>query len=148
MKKIKFGLSLFFAGQLAALFYKDKAFKDKFKEAKGLDKFKILFDWLIDLNKKLIKDVKEFNYEWKIEEINSMIADEKDEIEEKIEDIRIKLNTLNKEKIKPIIEEIEKKAKWFTTLIEEKIEDINEKYALQEKLKKVMKKIEEIKNSN
>lgn len=148
MKKLKFGLSLFFAGQLAALFYKDKPFKDKFKEAKWLDKFKILFDWLLDLNKKLIKDVKEFDYEWKLDELNNMISCEKSEIEEKIEDMRIKLTTLNKEKIQPIIEEIEKKAKWFKKLIEEKIEDINDKYELQEKLNKVMKKIEEIKNWN
>lgn len=145
MKKLKFGIGLFLAGQLAALFYKDKSFKDKLKEASWMDKLKVMFNWLVDLNKKLFKDISEYDYEWKMHEINSYISDEKEELEWKIDDLKKKLQSLNKDKLQPMLWDIEKKANSFKKVIEETIEDLNDKYDLEEKLSKVMKKIEELK---
>ena len=63
MRKLKIGLAAFLAGEMIALRHKDKDFKDRFKEAQGVDKLKVLAKGLFNFNKDLVDEIKEFDYE-------------------------------------------------------------------------------------
>lgn len=137
---------LFLIWQISTLFYKDKWFKDTFCQAKWLDKLKVLFTWITDLNKKLFADIFEYDYTSKFESINDYLKTEKDKIENNLDEILDKLNTFKHDKLMPILWDLEQKALTFKKLIEEKITDINEKYELQKKIETIIEKINNFKN--
>lgn len=128
MKKIKTILGALLVWQATALFYKDKSFKDKFKDAKWMDKFTVLFDSMFDLNKKLFKDIKEFDYSGEYEKLKSVIFEEKEVVEQKIDTLRNKWDDLNEDKIRPMIKEIEEHTKNLSNMIEEKYTELKDKY--------------------
>ncbi len=64
MKQLKRWISALLIWEFVALWHKDANFKKKIKKAQWpASKFKIIFDWLFDFNKKIIDDLQHTNLE-------------------------------------------------------------------------------------
>lgn len=146
MSKLKWWVAAFVLWQVATLFYKDKWFKDKISEAKWTDKLKLVFDELVELNKKMFNDIKDYDYSAKVEDFKSFFETEKQNIENKIKELSEKFNDLNETQVKPFIQDIEARVQALTQIVSEKVSDVNEKYKLEEKISLLKDKINEIKN--
>ncbi len=144
-KTIKLGLLAFLAGQVATLFYKDKTFKEKFDNAQGFDKCKVLFNELLEINKRLFLDAKSVDYSGKLEEIKSKFDTEITKLQQRIEEIKQNYNQFNEAKLKPILEELKQKAESLKIQLENQVDSLKEKYQLEEKLDEIMQKIKSLK---
>ncbi|UFX83326.1 hypothetical protein [Candidatus Absconditicoccus praedator] len=146
MKKAKFFIGAFLVGQIATLFYKDQNFKKKFNEVEGLEKVKLLFNNVVDLNKKIFFDIKEFDYEGTYYELKDILNNEISKADEKIKQLKDKADEINKEKIIPVLEELEKKADYVQNKLYASYHDLDDKYDLESKYYQLKEKIEEIRN--
>lgn len=146
MKKAKFFIWAFLVGQIATLFYKDQNFKKKFNEVEWLEKVKLLFNNVVDLNKKIFFDIKEFDYEWTYYELKDILNNEISKADEKIKQLKDKADEINKEKIIPVLEELEKKADYVQNKLYASYHDLDDKYDLESKYYQLKEKIEEIRN--
>lgn len=145
MKKLKWVVGAFLLWEISTLIYKDKSFKSKLEKKQWFDKVKFLFQSLVDLNKKLFYDVKDYDYEGKIEEFKVMFENEKKDIENKIKDLSKQALDLKDEKMVPVIKDIEKKVKTLKKWIENTISDLDEKYDFEDKIDIIVKKVNELK---
>ncbi len=145
MKKLKFIGCSFLIGQIVTIFYKDKDFREKFRESQGFDKVKTLLNELVDLNKNIFIDIKDHNYEESYQKIKEYVETEKEKLESKVEELASKVWQRNEETLQPLIEDIEERIKHLKETTEENVKNLNEKYALQEKLNNLKAKFEEAK---
>ncbi len=143
MKKVKFLVWAFLAWQIATIFYKDESFREKFKNAEWLDKAKVLFDSVLDLNKKIFFDIKDYDYETKIQDIKEYFEHERQKLEEKFEYIKWQADKINQEKLKPMIKQLESDANYLKDKLVENAEYIDDKYEITDKVDKTIKKIKE-----
>lgn len=132
------------AGEILTLFYKDNSFKKKYTLAKWPDKVKVLFKNIVELNKKIFFDIKEYDYEWKFNEFKDFYEKESKILEKKIKELTEQAKTLNKEKIDEITQNLKVKIQNLKEMAEESIDDVMEKYAFQEKIDEMIAKIKEI----
>ncbi|MEF2175837.1 MAG: hypothetical protein V3575_05170 [Candidatus Absconditabacteria bacterium] len=137
MRKIKLAIGAFILGQLTVMLYKDESIKGKFERAKGFDKLKVIFHGLVDFNKSFFTDLKEYNYEDRVEELTNYYNIEKGKLESKIEEIKNKLGVINKDKIQPTINDLEEKIEDFKVKLETQVEEINNKYKVDKKIEKI-----------
>lgn len=142
MRKVKLAIWAFLLWQLTVMLYKDESIKWKFEKAKWLDKMKVIFHWLVEFNKSFFTDLKEYNYEDRVEELMSYYNIEKWKLETKIEELKGKLWVLNKDKIQPTITELEEKIEEFKNKLESQFDDINNKYKVEKKIEKIKSEIE------
>lgn len=142
MKKIKLAIWAFLIWQLTVMLYKDESIKSKFEKAKWFDKFKVLFHWLVDFNKSFFTDLKDYNYEERVEELMKYYNSEKWKIESKIEDLKSKLWVLNKDKIQPTIKDLEEKIEEFKSKLEDRYDELNQKYNVDKTVDKIKVEIE------
>jgi DNA anti-recombination protein RmuC len=147
-KTLKVGLLAFVAGQVAALFYKDKEFRQKFESAQGFDKCKVLFNELLELNKKLFLDAKSVDYSQKLEEVKSRFEQEINKLQQKIEEIKQNYNQFSQEKLQPILTDLKQKAEQLKEQVDNQVISIKEKYQLEEKLASVMEKIKSLRKES
>lgn len=119
------------------MLYKDESIKWKFERAKWFDKLKVIFHWLVDFNKSFFTDLKEYNYEDRVEELTNYYNIEKWKLESKIEEIKNKLWVINKDKIQPTINDLEEKIEDFKVKLETQVEEINNKYKVDKKIEKI-----------
>jgi len=100
MKKlVKYSILGVLVWEFVSLYYKDKEFKKDFDDSKWLDRAKITFNGLVDLNKKLLWDASGFDYKTFFEEKVSLL-------EEKVENLKESAEVLNEEKIQPLIADL------------------------------------------
>ncbi len=144
MKKLKIAAGAFIVWQVATLFYKDESFRKRFNEVDGFEKAKVLFNNLLDLNKKIFFDIKEYDYQWKSNEIRQMINIEISRAEEKLNELKNSADKINKEKVQPIIEDLEDKSEYIKNSISESYNDLNEKYDLETKYEQLKEKVNEL----
>ncbi len=146
MGKIKYWILWILIWETIALLYKDKELIKKLENKDWFDAIKIIFNDIVDLNKKLFFDVKTYDYDSKINEVKSIIDMEREKLEKKVDDIKDKANKLNNEQIHPLIEEFEEKAQDLMKYAKDTIHDLNERYHLENKIEIVKWKILELKN--
>lgn len=146
MKKIKLIAWAFIAWQIATLFYKDKDFKSKISELDSVEKVKYLFNSLLDLNKKIFFDVKDYDYDNKINLFKSYFDNEKLKLEAKFEELAAQIWKLNEEKLQPLVKDLEEKAYQLKDKVYENVEYFNDKYDLQEKADELVEKIKNLKS--
>ena len=133
-------------GETIDSYYKDENFRTKLKKAKGFDKFRIVFDNLIDVNKKFFTEVSSVDYNTRYNELKSNIETNINEFNEKLEDIKSNINDYNEENIKPTLNDMYVKVNEFREKIEDEVVSLSEKYKLEEKLEMVKEKISDIKS--
>ena len=132
--------------QTIASYYKDEKFKNNLEQAKGFDKVKVMFNNLIDLNKKFFTEVKEVDYKWYYNEYKDILVQKTDLVKEKIENIKEQAQQIRDDKVLPILEDLQQKAENIKSQIEDKVVDIKEKAKLEEKLEQIKEKAEQVKN--
>jgi len=132
------------AGEILTLFYKDNSFKRKLSLAKWPDKVKLLFKSLVDLNRNVFLDVKEYDYEWKITEFKDYFEKEYKILEKKVKELGLDMKSLSQEKVEEVIKNLKKKIMKLKEMAEESIEDVMEKYEVQEKIDDMVSRIKEI----
>ena len=147
MKKyIKIWALSFLAWQIVTLFYKDEEFKNSFKNAKWIEKCKVLFNSLKQLNGKLINDLLSIDYQEKVNDFTKVFEEKRKILEEKLNEIRENINQYKQEKLDVILADLQQKADELKSEINSQIVSLNEKLKLEEKVKKIVEKIEEIKS--
>lgn len=134
-------------GETVASYYKDKEFKEKFDNAKGFDKIKVIFNNLIDVNKKFFTELSSVDYNLKYNEFKSKVEENIDHFNKKLDDIKENISNYKEEKISPVLEDIYNKANEFKEKIENEAINLSEKYKLEEKLTEVKEKISKIKEN-
>jgi len=139
-KYIKLTVCAVAIGETIASYYKDEDFRKKVNEANGFDKCKLIFDNLIDLNKRFFIDVKSVDYK-------SMLDSKINYIDEKLDFLKKEADRLNSEKIQPILSDIMKKYSEITDIVIEKKEELPKKYLpkINELLEKINNTISEFK---
>ncbi len=145
MKKFKLLAWAFVAGQIATMFYKDKNFRDKFNQVDWFEKVKTLVNSLVDLNKKIFFDIKEYDYETKFNEFKSYFDAERSKIESKIDEIKSQVGKINDEKLQPMIQDIYDEAMRLKEKVVENAEYLDDKYEIKDKANKLVEKAKNIK---
>jgi len=155
-KIVKFAVIATAIGETIASYQKDEKFRENLSNAKGLDKLKIVFSNLVEVNKNFFEQAKQIDYKWKyeqakqvvwekVENISSVLWEKLDILNEKVDFYKEKALDLKKEKLDPVLEELSEKAENLKKQIEEKVDNVKEKVKFEEKLEKVKKEINEIK---
>ena len=145
MKKLlKIGLVSFVLGELITGYYKDEKFRQDCKNAKGFDKCKVAFNYLLDLNKQIFSDAKEVDYKWIVENYKKILDEKLNIVGSKIEELKQQIEQLHEDKLKPVLEDVVKKYEELQKIAKEKKEEFAEKYGPE--LKKLEDKIDELKN--
>lgn len=132
-------------GETVASYYKDKGFKTKLDDAKGFDKCRVVFNNLLDVNKKFFTEVSSVDYNTKYSEVKSNIEHQIDEFNKKLDNIKLNINDYKEEKISPVLEDIYVKATKFKERIETEVVDLKDKYDLDWKLNNVKEKVSNLK---
>lgn len=147
MKLIKVWITAFLLWEIATLLYQDKELRTKMcnKESKCSDKLKLMVDKLVDLNKRIFFDIKEYNYKNNFETVKSKFLEEKDIIWKQILELKEKAMKINNETIKPTLIELENNFESLKEKLQDKWEDVSEKYDVEEKIKFIKWKIVEVK---
>ena len=135
----------FFAGEFLTLRYKDKRFQNKVKKTKGLEKFKIIFEGLVDFNKELVVDAKKIDVKASFLAIKQETLAEIKTLNIKLTDLEKKRTTLSQEKIKPLLIDAEEQYLLVANNIDQLQKEFREKYQLDQKLKEVKAKITQLK---
>lgn len=145
MKKICWILTWFVAWEIVALFYKDDKFKKTFLKAQGTEKFAVLWQWLVRLNKSVFFDVKNFDYEGSLQDFKKMFDKEKKNIEKKIDEIKWNIGKMNKDQLMPMIEDLQEKLYDLKDKALDMIDDIKERYEIDEKIESFLKSVKDLK---
>jgi t-SNARE complex subunit (syntaxin) len=132
-------------GETIASYYKDEKFRKNLETAKGFDKCRVIFNNLIDVNKKFFTEVKWIDFESTYNDAKSFIEDKIAKINLKADEILSHINEFNDWKIKPILKDLEKKSNDLKNQLKSQINDISEKVKLEEKVKMIESKIDQIK---
>ena len=155
MKKLTWGLITLLAWELIAISQKDKKFKTTFKKKKGADKRNYVFTTLFNFNKKIIEDttkeIKKFDAETTLDDLKLQAEDQFNHLKEKVSSLEEKIeNTIedfSQEDLKEYIAEIKEYYLSTKETIKTITGDMNEKYALEEKLVAIKKNIDTIRTS-
>lgn len=150
MKKIydvvKVAITAIALGETIASYYKNKEFRTKLNSAEGFDKAKVIFNNLLDINRKFFTEVLSFDYKIKYNEFKTNIESKINELNSRIDDIKSNINSYSEEKIKPILNDIYTKVNQFKEMIEDEVISLNERYKLEEKLNVLKDKISDLKS--
>ena len=132
--------------ETVASYYKDKNFKESLDSAKGFDKCKVIFNNLIDVNKKFFSDAKSVDYNAYVEEYKDLLNDKLVLVWEKIDLLKEQATNIQDEKIKPVLDDLTKKYEELQALAKDKKSEFVEKYAdkiefVEEQVNKLKEKI-------
>ncbi len=131
-------------GETIVSYYKDEKFRDSFNNAKGFDKCKVLFNNLLEVNKKLFEEVKEVDYKKIVNNYKELLDSKVSDLWEKITELKTEVSKLHEEKLKPVIDELSYKYNELQEAVLSKKDVLVEDY--QEKIKFLENKVNEVKN--
>jgi len=116
-KKCKLFLSGIIVGELIVLFTKDEKFRENFTNAKGIEKCKVVFNNLVDLNKSLIVSIlnkgnKEF--------LTAKLTEKLNDLQSQLLKVKEQLsNSLDKENLKELVNALQEKIQKITSQLKE-----------------------------
>ena len=126
-------------GETVASYYKDEKFRKSLNEAKGFDKCKVIFNNLVDVNKRFFTEVQSVDYNSLAEKYKQLFQEKIDFVGYKLEETKKEVEKLHDEKLKPVVEELVEKYEEIKKVALEKKDKLTEKY--QDKLDFIEKKI-------
>lgn len=130
--------------QTIASYYKNDEFKNKLNKSKGFDKFRAIFENLLDVNKKFFTEVSALDYDSKYKEFKSYAEKKYSEINIKVDEIRKNIWDFTQEKVNPILKELSEKANDLKIKAETEITSLSDRLEIERKFDAIKSKIEEI----
>jgi len=115
-------------GETIASYYKDEKFKNNLHQAKWFDKCKVIFNNLVDVNKKFFSDVKSVDYDNIKKEYKDLLDIKIEYINEKIDYIKKEWKKLNQDKIQPLLDDIQTKYSEIIDIVWKEKDELLEKY--------------------
>jgi gas vesicle protein len=142
-KTVRLVVAAVAVGETIASYYKDENFRKSLNEAKGFDKCKVIFNNLVDVNKRFFTEVKSVDYNSLAEKYKQLFQDKVNFVGSKLEEVKKEVEKLHDEKLKPVVEELTEKYEELKKVALEKKDELSEKY--QDKLELIEEKINEVK---
>ena len=139
LKTAKLAAAAVVIGETVASYYKDEKFRKSLNEAKGFDKCKVIFNNLVDVNKRFFTEVQSVDYNSLAEKYKQLFQEKIDFVGYKLEETKKEVEKLHDEKLKPVVEELVEKYEEIKKVALEKKDKLTEKY--QDKLDFIEKKI-------
>ncbi len=146
MKKLKRWLVALLAWELLVLSQKDKNFKKDLTKAQGVDKIKVVFDWLFNFNKKILNDLQATNLKDVKQTTIQRFEKESALLEEKLDTRENEFSSWSDEKLPIYLMWLETQFIWFEKKALAWKDKLVDEYNLDNQLELFKNRIEKAKN--
>lgn len=148
MKKIKLWVLAFLIGQMVTIFRTDKKFKKEYTKKEWRDKIKFAAEKLFDFNKQLVADthqsIKSSDLKKHMDHIGSYFQQEYTVLKDYVKNAEQERKDAPQEAIQWHIDELTTRFEAFKTTVWSYVNELDEKYALKDKMKDLKKYIDEV----
>ncbi len=143
---VKITVAAIAIGETIGSYYKSNDFRVKLNSSKGFDKVRVVFNNLLDVNKKFFTEASSVDYNARYNDLKLNLEYKINDINLKIDNIKENINDYSEEKLKPTLNDMYIKANEFREKLEDEAVGLNERYKLEEKLDIVKEKISDLKS--